>query len=61
MKQFSSPEADEVRAISRDRLRRRLNAPSRIGCSYRLTTLNSAPGFDASGWLPGEVMARFFA
>jgi hypothetical protein len=44
----------------RDRLRRRLSAPKRIGCPYRLTALNSAPGFDASAWLPGEIMARFF-
>jgi hypothetical protein len=59
-KRFASPKADEVRAIIRDRLRRRLSAPKRIGCHYRLTTLNSASGFDASAWLPGEVMARFF-
>jgi hypothetical protein len=44
----------------RDRLRRRLSAPKRIGCPYRLTMLNSAPGVDASAWLPGEVMASFF-
>jgi predicted DNA-binding WGR domain protein len=60
VKQFASPQADEVRAIIRDRLRRRLSAPKRIGCPYRLTTLNSAPGFDVSAWLPGELMARFF-
>jgi hypothetical protein len=61
MKRFASPEAEEVRTIILDRLRRRLSAPRRIGCPYRLTTLNSAPGFDASAWLPGKVMARFFA
>jgi hypothetical protein len=57
---YASPQADEVRAVIRDRLRRRLSAPKRIGCAYRLTTLNSAPGFDASAWLPGEVLAQFF-
>jgi hypothetical protein len=61
MKRFASSRAEEVRAIIRDRLRRRLSAPKRIGCAYRLTTLNSASGFDASAWLPGEVMARFFS
>ena len=61
MKRFASAQAEVVRAIIRDRLRRRLSAPKRIGCPYRLTTLNSAPGFDALAWLPGEVMARFFA
>jgi predicted DNA-binding WGR domain protein len=60
MKRFASTQAEEVRAIIRDRLRRRLSAPKRIGCSYRLNALNSASGFDASAWLPGEVMARFF-
>jgi predicted DNA-binding WGR domain protein len=60
MKRFASPQAEQVRAIIRDRLRRRLSAPKRIGCSYRLTTLNSAPGFGAAAWLPGEVMAKFF-
>jgi WGR domain len=59
-KRFSSPEAKQARAIIRDRLRRRLSAPKRIGCPYRLTALSSAPGVDASAWLPGEVIASFF-
>jgi len=57
---FACPKADEARAIIRDRLRRRLSAPRRIGCPYRLTRLSSAPGFDTSAWLPGEVVAKFF-
>jgi hypothetical protein len=57
---FASPKPEEMRAVIRDRLRRRLSAPNRIGCPYRLTALSSAPGFDPSAWLPGEVMARFF-
>jgi hypothetical protein len=61
MKRFASPQAKVVRAIIRERLRRRLSAPKRIGCPYQLTSLESASGFDASAWLPGEVMARFFA
>jgi hypothetical protein len=59
-KRFASPKAEEVRAIVRERLRRRLSAPNRIGCPYRLTMLNSAPGVDASAWLPREAMAKFF-
>jgi predicted DNA-binding WGR domain protein len=57
---FASPKPEEMRSVIRDRLRRRLSAPKRIGCPYRLTALSSAPGFDASAWLPGEVMAKFF-
>jgi hypothetical protein len=59
-KRFASAKAEEVKVIIHDRLRRRLSAPKRIGCPYRLTALSSAPGIDASAWLPGEVMASFF-
>ena len=55
---MNQPEA--MKAVIRDRLRRRLSAPRRIGCPYHLTALSSAPGFDAAAWLPGDVMARFF-
>src|SRR5262249_44025128 len=58
---YASDQADEIRAIIRDRLRRRLSAPRRIGCPYRMTAFNAAPGFDTASWLPGDVMARFFA
>lgn len=56
---YSAAEPDAIRAIIRDRLRRRLSAPRRIGCAYRLAAFNAAPGFDATAWLPGDVMARF--
>jgi hypothetical protein len=54
----ASPAANpiDVRAVIRDRL----SAPKQIGCSYRLTGLSSAAGFDAESWLPGEVIGRFF-
>jgi hypothetical protein len=58
---FGGPKAEDMRAVVRDRLRRRLSAPRRIGCPYRLTVLNSACGFDATPWLPCDLMARFFA
>jgi hypothetical protein len=57
---YASAQPEEIRAVIRERLRRRLSAPKRIGCSYRLTALSSAPGFDASAWLPGELMNGFF-
>lgn len=59
-KRFASPKTEEMKAIIRDRLRRRLSAPKRIGCSYRLAAFDAAAGFDAAAWLPGEMMARFF-
>jgi hypothetical protein len=57
---YAAEEAAAIRAIVRDRLRRRLSAPKRIGCPYRLAAFSAAPGFDASAWLPGDVMAEFF-
>lgn len=57
---YAASEAEAMRTIIRDRLRRRLSAPKRIGCPYRLARFSAATGFDASVWLPGEVMARFF-
>jgi len=57
---FASPKAEEMRAVIRERLRRRLSATRRIGCSYRLADDSAAPGFDADAWLPGEIMAQFF-
>jgi predicted DNA-binding WGR domain protein len=57
---YAAAEADEMRAVIRDRLRRRLSAPRRIGCPYHLVAFNAAPGFEASAWLPGDIMARFF-
>jgi hypothetical protein len=57
---YAASEAEEMRAIIRDRLRRRLSAPKRIGCPYRLVAFNAAPDFEASAWLPGDLMARFF-
>ena len=57
---YASPQPEEMKAVIRDRLRRRLSAPKRIGCPYRLSAFSAAPGFDASAWLPGDVMARFF-
>ncbi len=57
---YASAEREDMRAVIRDRLRRRLSAPRRIGCPYRLAAYSAAPGFDATAWLPGEIMARFF-
>src|ERR1700693_6079602 len=49
---YASPQADEMRTVIRDRLRRRLSAPRRIGCFYRLAPYRSGPGFRACWWLP---------
>ena len=57
---YAASQEEAMRAIIRDRLLRRLSAPKRIGCPYRLAGFSAAPGFNAAAWLPGEVMAGFF-
>jgi predicted DNA-binding WGR domain protein len=59
-RRYASPQPEALRAVIRDRLRRRLSAPQWIGCPYRLAAFSTAPGFDASTWLPGEIIAQFF-
>ena len=59
-KRFASPKAEEMRAVIRERLRRRLSATRRIGCPYRLADYSAAADFDAAAWLPGDIMAKFF-
>jgi hypothetical protein len=54
---FASMESDEISGVIRDRLRCSLIPPKRIGCRYRLSAFDAAPGFDASAWLPGDLMA----
>jgi WGR domain-containing protein len=56
---YSAPKLDELRKTVDDRLRRRLSAPRRIGCSYRLTSFNAAADFDSSSFVAGHVLARF--
>ena len=58
-RRYGSRDPETLRAIIRERLRRRLSAPKRIGCSYRLASFSEAPGFNASAWLPGEILERF--
>jgi hypothetical protein len=59
-RRYAAADPESIKAIIRDRLRRRLSAPKRIGCPYRLAAFSAAPGFDAATWLPGDIMARFF-
>lgn len=58
-KRFASPDPETMRKVFRNCLRRRLSAPSRIGCAYRLTGLDSDAGFDAAYWVSAEHLQRF--
>jgi len=56
--QFGHADADKVRSIVRERLRRRLSAPRRIDCAYRMCEIAAAEGIDPADWLPAEVMCK---
>ena len=56
---YGGTDAEHLRAIIRDRLLRRLSAPKRIGCSYRLAGFSAAVGVDTSFWLPADIVAQF--
>lgn len=58
---YAGSDAKSLQSIVKERLRRRLSAPKRIGCAYRLKELNSASGFEAGGWLPGDVICSFLS
>jgi hypothetical protein len=57
-RRYGSPEPTVLRAILRDRLRRRLSAPKRIGCAYRLTHYTQAETFSSADWLPLDIIER---
>jgi predicted DNA-binding WGR domain protein len=56
---FASAKPEEMQAVIRERLHRRLSATRRIGCAYRLTSLDVAEGFDSAAWLPDAILAQF--
>lgn len=60
VRRYASATPEAVRAMIRKCLLRRLSAPKRIGCAYRLAALNAATNLDPSEWLPDEIMTRFF-
>jgi predicted DNA-binding WGR domain protein len=52
------PDVEQARVIVDDRLRRRLSAPTRIGCRYTVRQLNVAPGVVVSDWASPALLAR---
>ena len=53
---FASPRAEEAQDIVHERLRRRISAPTRIGCAYKLVNLNTVNGFNITAWLPRDLL-----
>ncbi len=58
-RRFASADAGEMRRVVPEHLARRLSAPRRIGCSYKLRGLAVADGVTAAAeWVPATVIAR---
>ncbi|QJW98431.1 WGR domain-containing protein [Frigoriglobus tundricola] len=57
-RRYTAVDPDALRAIIRAHLLRRLSAPRRIGCAYRLASCMCATELDLS-WLPEDVIERF--
>lgn len=58
---FGSADPEKARAIVRDRLRRRLSAPKRIGCGYGIRALSEPTALNAAEWVPAAVMLGLLA
>lgn len=54
---YSGANSEPLRKVIRDSLRRRMSAPRRIGCAYRLMELSASDAFDVKSWLPMEALA----
>ena len=58
-RRYAAANPAPLRRVIHAHLLRRLCAPRRIGCVYRLVCCNMAAGFDAWDWLPADLMAEF--
>ena len=58
-RRYSSCDPTELQPVIRAHLLRRLSAPRRLGCAYRLVRCESAAGVDTGHWLPAGLMAGF--
>ena|SRR3569623_1741366 len=54
---LSSADSQQLCEVIRESLRRRLSAPRRIGCAYRLKELSAADGVDVGFWLPEAALS----
>src|SRR5688572_13844986 len=57
---FSGADEKKMQRLARAHLRRRLSAPRRIGCAYRVHELTAAEGRAISDWISYELMTKLF-
>lgn len=55
----SAADSEKLRKLIRESLRRRLSAPRRLGCAYRLKEMSVADGIDAGYWVSTAALAGF--
>jgi hypothetical protein len=55
---IGTPDIDEARSLVAERLRRRLSAPRRIGCAYRIRALSLETLLIGQNWLPTGTVAQ---
>jgi len=56
---FTSPNAEVIKSIVRDRLRRRLSARKRLAYALQRAVLDAVPGFESFAWLSADLLALF--
>ncbi len=59
MVRHSGSAQERLQQVIRESLRRRLTAPTRIGCAYALRELNVAGDIDVEFWLPASTLSAF--
>lgn len=57
---YGSSDPAVMQAVVREHLRRRLSAPRRLGCAYRVATLYVAVGVDRRIWVSEALLERLF-
>ena len=58
-RRYASPDPALLRDVIRACLLRRLSAPRRLGCGYRLVGCEAAAGLDPDDWLPPDWQLWF--
>ncbi len=53
---YAVADREAARRLVRSRLLRRLTAPRRIGCAYRVTRAAAAPGENLADWVPAGLL-----
>ncbi len=56
---YAGQDTAMLQAIVKERMRRRLSAPRRIGCAYQLVDCQVASEIEVEKWLPMEIVRRF--